>query len=134
MSIFTFFKNQRIHYYNFDPKVFFSKQNGNLRRNLLSLLFFLICAIFFAPNSQSLTGRFCIYLQITTYNSIFFEKIASNPKLKSDFGNCWVDFCQFWSILVNLTEKTRSSSQKVKNISMSKNYVKTALRPVFKEL
>ena len=57
--------------------------------------------------------------------------MASNPKLKLDF------LSYFWSIFVifgHFDEKNRSYPKKVHKISMSKNGVKTDLRPLFKEL
>ena len=56
--------------------------------------------------------------------------MASNPQLKSDFCHFLVDFCLFGQF----DEKNRSQPRKVQKISMSKNGVKSALRPLFKEL
>ena len=67
---------------------------------------------------------------ILTQKIYFDPKMASNLHLKSDFGHFLVDFCLFGQF----DQKNWSYPQKVQKISMSKNAVKTALRPLFKKL
>ena len=61
--------------------------------------------------------------------------MASTPQAKIRFLVIFlVDCCHYWSLLVHCDEKYRSYPKKVQKISMSKNGVKTDLRPLFNEL
>ena len=81
----------------------------------------------FPPNSHSLTGLFLPFFKLCLKFRFFVRKNTSNPNIKSNFGNFSINFGQF-------SELNRFYNQKVQKKSMSKNGVKAALRPLFKEL
>ena len=95
---------------------------------IMDLFFFLqnkykLYLDFFAPNSLSLTGLFCLICKLRLEIHLCFDKMASNTHIKSDLGHFLVNphiFVIYWSILVNLTEKIDLNPEKFRKYQCPK--------------